>query len=57
MEKSYGKEHADGIVAACQTHGMFSRRAMIGKGRHSKCMGKEQPEEIEKGMMKGIGHL
>lgn len=29
MERSYGKEHADGIVAACQTHWMFSKSAKI----------------------------
>lgn len=51
MERSYGKEQADGIVAVCQTHWMFSRSAKIGKGRHSKCMGKEQHEEIEKGVI------
>lgn len=49
MERSYGKEHADGIVAVCHTHRMLSRRAKIGKGSHSKCMGEEQHEEIEKG--------
>lgn len=57
MERSHSKEHADGIVAVHHTYCMFSRRAKIGKRKHSKCIGVEQHEEIQKGTTKEIGHL